>query len=331
MDTQSKQELERLYGLAKYATATTHFYNQVYKYIGYVNQSPFLIQILDEDEKEMQIHDREKYKTLPQQQEGESENTHFLKRMRHMNSGEHYFISHLFFLLNHNIFDILDWYYTDNLPTEEATIMLNGRKKVTIFDKLQKYFNSNDIIRHSSVDFNEKYITDFPAWKNILINFHTGLLKKIDEVQSQIKEEPVVEQPTIVEVPVTKEAIVEVPITQEQAVKEPVGEIILQLHTGGYFEYLGREGVITPTLKEYKLLCMLIESGKNPVHYSDIAKDIFCKEDTTSLRIDIQQLVKKLKIKLGIRPSDRHKLIESSQNYGYRLVLKGDERAIIVP
>ena len=34
MDTQTKQELERLYGLAKSATATTNFYNQVDKYIG---------------------------------------------------------------------------------------------------------------------------------------------------------------------------------------------------------------------------------------------------------------------------------------------------------
>ena len=64
MDTQSKLELERLYGLAKYATATTHFYNQVYKYIGYINQSPFLMQILDEDDREMHIHDVEKQKNI---------------------------------------------------------------------------------------------------------------------------------------------------------------------------------------------------------------------------------------------------------------------------
>jgi hypothetical protein len=32
MDTSSRNELEKLYGLAKSATATTHFYNQVYKY-----------------------------------------------------------------------------------------------------------------------------------------------------------------------------------------------------------------------------------------------------------------------------------------------------------
>lgn len=326
MDTQSKLELERLYGLAKSATATTHFYNQVYKYIGYINQSPFLIQILDEDDKEMHIHDVEKQKTVPQQQEGESWHTHFLKKMRHMNSGEHYFISHLFFLLNHNIFDILDWYYTDNLPTEEATIMLNGRKKVSIFDKLQKYFNRNDIIRHSSVDFNEKYITDFPLWKNILINFHISLLKKIDEIQSQTKEETV-----IVEESVIKKVVADIPVTQEQVVEELVGKIIIELSISGYFKYLDREGVITPTLKEYKLLHMLIESGKNPVHYSDIAKDIFHKQDGTSVRIDIQQLVKKLKTRLGIRPSDRYKLIESSQNYGYYLDLKGDERAIIMP
>ena len=34
MDTQTQQELERLYGLGKSATATTNFYNQVDKYIG---------------------------------------------------------------------------------------------------------------------------------------------------------------------------------------------------------------------------------------------------------------------------------------------------------
>ena len=49
MDIQSKQELERLYGLAKYATATTHFYNQVYKYIGYINY--YLLILISKTEK----------------------------------------------------------------------------------------------------------------------------------------------------------------------------------------------------------------------------------------------------------------------------------------
>lgn len=297
MDTQTKQELERLYGLAKSATTTTNFYNQVYKYIGYINQSPFLVHILEEDDRAMHIYDLEKHSTTPKQQDGESWSAYFLKTMAHMNSGEHHFVSHLFFLLNHHIFDLLDWYYTDDFQSNEASVMLNGREKVRIFDKLQKYFNSNPIL-HNEEDFNKKYIGDFQTWKSILINFHTKLLEKIDE---------------------TPQAT------------ESTGEIILELHTGGYFKYLNKEGNINPKINEYKLLHMLIKSGKNPVHYSSLAKEIFNKDDSPSLRRDIQQLIKKLKLKLFIQSSSRHKLIESSQNYGYHLALKGDERAIIVP
>ena len=300
MDTQSKQQLEKLYDLAVSATATTNFYNQVYKYVGYINQSAFLMHILEEDEKDMQIYDLEKQKTRPKQMEGESWHVHFIKTMRHMDSGEHNFISHLFFLLNHNIFDLLDWYYTENFQSEEATVMLNGKKKLSIFDKLQKYFNRHDITRHGDTDYNEKYITDFPVWKNILTKFHTKLLKKIEETESQT-----------------------IPVSQ--------GEIILELHSGGYFRYLSKEGNINPKLREYKLLHMLIMSGKNPVNYGDIAEKIFNKGDSPSQRRNIQQLVKKLKLKLFIQSSSRHKLIESSQKYGYFLALKGDERAIIKP
>lgn len=301
MDTQSKKELEKLYGLAKSATATTHFYNQVYKYIGYINQSSFLMQILDEDEKEMQIHDREKYKTLPQQQEDESDHTYFLKRMRHMNSGEHFFTSHLFFLLNHNIFDILDWHYTDNLPTEEAIVMLNGKKKISIIDKLEKRFNRQDMIRHSSEDYNEKYITDFPIWKNILINFHTKLLKKIEE-------------------------------TKLKTTPEEKGEIVLRLYTNGDFTYLKNKGNLNPKNKEYKLLYVLIKSNKYTVSYIDIANKIFRNIELASKpREEIRQLVKRLKRELGITSTTRHKLIESITNTGYHLVFQGDERAIIVP
>lgn len=300
MDTSSKLQLEKLYGLAVSATATTNFYNQVYKYIGFINQSAFLMHILEEDEKDMQIYDLEKQQTRPKQLEGESWHVHFLKTMRHMDSGEHNFISHLFFLLNHNIFDLLDWYYTENFQSEEATIMLNGKKKIGIFDRFQKYFNRHDITRHGDTDYNEKYITDFPVWKNILIKFHTKLLKKIEEIESQAT-----------------------PVSQ--------GEIILELHGGGYFRYLNKEGYINPKLREHKLLHMLIMSGKNPVNYGDIAEKIFNKGDSTSQRRNIQQLVKKLKLKLFIRSSSKHKLIESSQNYGYFLALKGDESAITKP
>lgn len=301
MDTQSKQELERLYGLAKSATATTHFYNQVYKYIGYINQSPFLIHILEEDENEMQIHDREKYKTLPQQQVGESDHAYFLKRMKHMNSGEHNFASHLFFLLNHHIFDLLDWHYTDNFQSEEVAIMLNGKNKIGVIDKLEKRFNRHDVIRHSNTDYSEKYITDFPIWKNILINFHTKLLKKIEE-------------------------------TKLKTIPEEKGEVVLKLYSNGDFIYLKNKGNLNPKNKEYKLLYALIKGNKYTVSYLDIASKIFKNIELASKpREEIRQLVKRLKRELGITSTTRHKLIESITNIGYHLVFQGDERAIIVP
>lgn len=300
MDTSSKLQLEKLYGLASSATATTNFYNQVYKYIGYINQSPFLVHILDEDDKDMHIYDLEKQKTAPKRLDGESEFKHFLKEMRHMNSGEHNFVSHLFFLLNHNIFDLLDWHYTENYQSDAVTVMLHGKIRVNYVERWLRRLNRDMIVGFDDTDYNEKYITNFSAWKNILTKFHTKLLKKIDEVESQ-------------------------------TIPESQGEVILELHGGGYFRYLIHEGNINPKLREYQLLRMLIVSGKNPINYGDIAEKIFKKQDSPSLRRDIQQLVKKLKSKLGIKTSTRHKLIESSQNYGYYLVLKGGERAITKP
>lgn len=300
MDIQSKQELERLYGLASSATATTNFYNQVYKYIGFINQSHFLSDLLNDDDKELHKYDIEKLDTIPKQQEGENEIEYFLKKMRHIDSGEKHFVSHLFFMINHNIFDLLDWYYTDNFQSEETSIMLNGRNKINIIKKLKSYFNKHNIIGYKEEDFNRKYIDNFPVWKKLLTDFHVSLLKKINETQLQIT-------------------------------NESLGEVILELHNGGYFKYLNKEGNLNPKIKEYKLLHMLIKSGKNPVHYSDIAKEIFNKNDSPDLRRDIQLLVKKLKLKLFISSTSRHKLIGSVTTYGYRLILKGEESAIIKP
>ncbi len=300
MVTFSKLQLEKLYELASSATASTNFYNQVYKYIGYINQSPFLTHILDEDDKEMHIYDLEKQQTRPKQMEGESWHTYFLKTMRHMNSGEHNFVSHLFFLLNHNIFDLLDWHYTENYQSDAVTVMLHGKIKMNHVDRWLRGLHKEAIISFDDTDYNEKYITHFPSWKSILTNFHIKLVKKIDQTKSQT-----------------------IPVSQ--------GEVILELHNDGYFRYLTNEGTINPKLKEYQLLHMLIVSGKNPINYGDIADNLFKKGDTPSRRRDIQQIIKKLKSKLGIKTSNRHKLIESSQNYGYYLALKGDERAITKP
>ena len=108
-------------------------------------------------------------------------------------------------------------------------------------------------------------------------------------------------------------------------------EVIIELHTSGYFKYFDKEGVIPPSLDEYKLLHILIEGGKKPVSYSDLVMQVLGKSDSFDMRREIQQVVKRLKPRLGIRPSDKYKLVESSSNYGYYLDLKGNETAIIVP
>lgn len=161
MEAQSRKELQRLYDLAFSATATTNFYNQVYKYVGFVKQSEFLSEIIEKDDAELHEQDIEKSKTAPQQHKGEDYSYYFLKRMRHMNSGEDYYLSHHFFKLEHFVYDFIDWYYADGFQSEEAAIMLHGRKKVTFLDKIRKYSQRHDMAYDRS-DYNIKYIDNFP-------------------------------------------------------------------------------------------------------------------------------------------------------------------------
>lgn len=301
MDTQSKKELERLYRLAKSATATTNFYNQVYKYIDFIKQSPFLVALLEEDDKQLHIYDVQKHDDIPEQQKGENDFEYFLKRMKHMDSGAKSFVSHLYFMLNHHIYDLIDWHKTKDFQTEEASIMLNGKKKVTIADKLEKYLNRHKVIGYDNTDFNQKYINNFPFWKSLLNDFHKNLLEKIAEAELN-------------------------------TVLEQQGEIVLTLHTNGDFVYLKKKDNLNPKNDEYKLLYALIKAHKYTMSYEEIAIKIFGKIELASKpREEIRQLVKRLKRELGITSTTRHKLIESITNIGYHLVFQGDEQAIIVP
>ena len=165
MDTHAKQELERLYELANSATATTNFYNQVYKYIGFIKQSQSVTKIIKEDDIKLHEFDIEKRDTIPKQHEGESSTDLFLKKLKHMDSGEDSFISHNFFKLEHHIYDLIDWYYADDFKSEEASIMLNGKKKVGVFNKVKMYFKRNKFPSSNQIDFNKVYIDNFPYWK----------------------------------------------------------------------------------------------------------------------------------------------------------------------
>lgn len=300
MPTEAKKELIRLYELAISATATTNFYNQAYKYVGFVKQSNLLSEIIEKDDAELHEQDIEKHKTAPKQHEGEGDGDYFVKRMRHMDSGEDYFLSHLFFKLEHFVYDFIDWYYADGFQSEEASIMLHGRKKFTILDKIKKYFHRHDI-GYDRTDYNKKYIDNFQYWKKLLVNFHTKLLVKIEEV----------------------------PITPEPKLKN---EAILTLYPSGKAEYRGESYNLNPSGREYKALILLIEAPDYSAHYSDLAKALFQKEDSKSIRREVQQLVKKLKLSLGIQAgNEEDKLLENLKRWGYRLSLKENEATIIKP
>lgn len=300
MDPQSQKELQRLYDLAYSATATTNFYNQVYKYVGFVKQSDFLTEIIEKDDAELHEQDIEKHKTAPKQHEGEDEGDYFVKRMRHMDSGEDYFLSHLFFKLEHFVYDFIDWYYSDGFQSEEATIMLHGRKRVTLLDKIKK-FSQRHNMAYDRTDYNIKYIDNFSYWKHLVVNFHTKLLAKIEEI------------PIIVEL-------------------ESPQDVILSLYPSGKVQYRGVSYNLNPSGREYKALALLVGAPDYSVHYSDLAKTLFQKEDSKSIRREVQQLVKKLKLSLGIQTgNEEDKLLENLKRWGYRLNLKENEATIIKP
>ena len=300
MDTQSHQELERFYGLALSATATTHFYNAVYQYIAYVKQSHLISHILEEDDKEMHIYDLEKSRTVPKRQEGENEHYQFVKEMRHMNSGEHFFVSHLYFLLTHHIYDLLDWYFAENFQSEEASIMLNGRKKYNAISRWWRHRNRHNIIGYDSTDYNKMYIDNFQDWKKILINFQTLLLKKVDTFPLQ-------------------------------AVVPTKKEIILELFSDGNIMYRGKTGNLSPG-REYKLLYRLVLKHGKTVSHNEIARRVYIKKDTEVLRMQMPDLVRKLKNKiLKVTGEDASNLVKSNRQLGYFLNLQENEEAKILP
>lgn len=304
MNPQIKQELETFYGLAISASATTNFYNQVYAYVAFINKSQYLSHVLDEDDKEMHMYDLEKQRTLPKKQDGDSDFQHTLKELKHMSSGERYFVSHLFFLLNHHIFDLLDWYFTDNFQSEEASIMLNGRKRVTIkarFDRIVNYWNRHNILGYDSTDYNERYIDNLSYWKKLLTDFHTALLKKVETSP-------------------TKEHI------------EIKKDIVLTLASNGDVTYLGQNGNLTPQGREFNLLKRLIHKNGRTVSHKEIARLVYKKKDTEVLRLEMPDLVRKLKKKLfDISSQDTSNLVKNNYRLGYYLDLQENQEAKLLP
>lgn len=305
MDQQSKKELERLYSFVSSATSTTDFYNRVYSYIQYVHQTPFLVDILNKDDKELHKHDLEKLSTRPQIQEGESDADLFLKSMRHMHSGENNFVSHLFFKINYHVFDLLDWYYKDNFQSVEASIMLNGRKNIGFIHKIQKYLNRHNVVGYNNTDYNVMYIDNFAYWKKLLSDFHSKLLKNIEEY----------------------------PFDETSAEDEEIKkETILELSSIGDITSFDKKGYLKPTSREYKLLQRLVSKNGKTVSYNEIARLVYRQKNTQSLRMEIPDLVRKLKNKLSkFFPEETSNLVKNSRERGYYLDLQDNQEVKFLP
>jgi hypothetical protein len=306
MDPQSKKELEKLYTFVSSATATTDFYNRVYNYIKYIKQVPLLVAILDKDDKELHLHDLEKLATRPNLQDGENDLDLFVKEMRHMSSGENNFVSHLFFKINRDIFDLLEWYHKDNFQTVEASVMLNGRKKISFFRKVEKYINRHNVIGYDNTDYNIMYIDNFVYWKNLLSDFHSKLLKKIEEHPFE-----------------------EVVVVKEVEIKK---ETILELYSTGDITYLNTKGFLKPTSREYKLLQRLVSKNGKTVSHSEIARLVYRHKNTQLLRMDMPDLVRKLKNKLSkLFSEDISNMIKNSRERGYYLDLQDNQEVKFLP
>lgn len=291
MEISLKEELEKLYTQVSSATATTDFYNRVYKYISFIKQSDLIIDILNKDLNELVKDDKEKQKSLPKQYDNENDLDFFIKEINHTESGAQRFLNYYFLKIDRDIYYPLEWYYKENYKSEEAEIMLNGKKK----ESKLNFFKTRSLI---DTDFNDFYINNFKYWKDYISNFHNILLIKLTASSS-------------------------VSITEK--------ETILELSENGTFRYINKTGRLNIKSKDYKLLYKLIYNKGYPVHYKEIIEHMYNKTDSKSARMDVNDLVKKLKIKLGILSGNNVKIIESMTSVGYYLNLKENEQAIIKP
>lgn len=294
MDTQTREYLEKLYLLAVKATATTNFYHHVYKYIAFIKQSASLTRLLEKDDEDLHIYDIERRDTRPVQQQGESDADFFLKKMSHMSSGDRVFLSHFMGVIERDIYNPLDWHYTDGYQSEEVSLMLNGKKKVNFITKLQARINKDTITTHPSTDYEKIYIQYFPHWKTFITDFHTLLVEKIEK-------------------------------SPEYTTAQ-----VFNLKPNGAFTYLIKSGNFDTTSEEYKILKMLYDHD-GTVLYEDILKHVYKREiskvEEKVKKMAINNHIRKIKERLGILPKTPTSLpdiIINHKGVGYSLDIQVD-------
>lgn len=273
MNEEKLNELNRLYNLAEASKVTTNFYNRVYDYIDFIKNNKYLSDILEKDDEEYYEYDKEKMKTLPKRLPNESRREFESKESRHINDGDSSFLTKYFFELDWWIYDPIhihntedpNKYLFDERSQKEIRCILHGEK------------NENK----------ERYIKNFPNWKNLLERFHNMLLIKIKET--------------------------------------PVKESIFRLSKNGSFKYLNKAGAFSVSSREYKILNLLYVNKNEVVSYKEIIEKAFEKEDGTARRIALNTHIKNIKEKLNILPkkkTSQKDIIKNHRGAGYSLEIK---------
>ncbi len=176
MDATSKNRLLRLYDKIETSTVTTDFYNRVYQYFNHLKKLDSFHTIIKEDEKAWTSHVRSLIQSVPKKRDNENEIDEFKKQVDHTKSGQYQFLNYYYGTINKYIIQQLDWHFINNIPTEEADIMLNGRKK-----KPFTLFKKKGLLPHEEIDYNKIYIDNFQNMKVIVSSFHNLLLIKLKE------------------------------------------------------------------------------------------------------------------------------------------------------
>lgn len=108
--------------------------------------------------------------------------------------------------------------------------------------------------------------------------------------------------------------------------------MVLTLASNGDVVLFGTPGHIGPSKREYRLLQRLISKNGGNVSHNEIARLVYKKKDTDALRLEMPDLVRKLKNLLKeISKEDISKLVKNSRNLGYRLNLQENQEAKLLP
>lgn len=159
MDFSEKVKLKRLYEFVENSPSSIAFYNASYDYILYVKENRFLKNLIELDDVEWSLRDKNKLERLLPKYCNESSDKYASNSAMYMSSGDDNFLNFYLNKIDQYIFNPIHWHRTDGFLDEGLETILKAEKN--------KYY-----------DF---YVTDISKFRELLKDFHILLLKRIEE------------------------------------------------------------------------------------------------------------------------------------------------------